>query len=44
MLFSSSPVKSISEKIKPISESGKRKVSRLKFDSKRFYKEEYKGS
>ena len=38
MLFSSSPVKKISEKIKPISESGKRKVSRLKFDRKSDYK------
>ena len=38
MLFSNSPVKKISEKIKPISESGKRKVSRLKFDRKSDYK------
>jgi hypothetical protein len=29
MLFSTSPVKSISEKIKPLSESGKGKVSRF---------------
>ena len=38
MLFSTSPVKSISEKIKPLSESGKGKVSRLKFDRKNDYK------
>jgi len=44
MLFSTSPVKSISEKIKPLSESGKGKVSRLKFDRKSDYKEKYKGS
>ena len=38
MLFSTSPVKNISEKIKPLSESGKGKVSRLKFDRKSDYK------
>ena len=38
MLFSTSPVKNISEKIKPLSESGKGKVSRLKFDRKGDYK------
>ena len=38
MLFSTSPVKNISEKIKPLSESGKGKVSRLKFDRKNDYK------